>query len=196
MEKQIQKLTDRLYQEGVERGNAQADVIIAEAKQTAAKIIAQAKADAEAMTENARKKSEELHQNTINELKLYAGQTVEAVKTALTDCITDTITTQAVDKAWEDPKFIQEMALKLVSEWGQKEELVIGTEDAESLRAFFAQKAKDLLDKGVKIEEVNGLKHAFSVAPADGAYKIIFGEEEFKELFKEFLRPALIKLLY
>ncbi len=196
MEKQIQKLTDRLYQEGVERGNAQADVIIAEAKQTAAKIIAQAKADAEAMTENARKKSEELRQNTINELKLYAGQTIEAVKTALTDCITDTVTTQAVDKAWEDPKFIQEMALRLVSEWGQKEELVIGTEDAESLRAFFAQKAKDLLDKGMKIEEVNGLKHAFSVAPADGAYKIIFGEEEFKELFKDFLRPALIKLLY
>lgn len=196
MEKQIQKLTDRIYQEGVERGNAQADVIIAEAKQTAAKIIAQAKANAEAMTENARKKSEELHQNTINELKLYAGQIVEAVKTALTDCITDTITTQAVNKAWEDPKFIQEMALKLVSEWGQKEELVIGTEDAESLRTFFAQKAKDLLDNGVKIEEVNGLKHAFSVAPADGAYKIIFGEEEFKELFKDFLRPALIKLLY
>lgn len=196
MEKQIQILTDRLYQEGVQRGNAQAETIIAEAKQTAAKIIAQAKADAEAMAENARKKSEELQQNTINELKLYAGQTVEAVKTAVTDCITDTLTTQAVNQAWEDPTFIQEMILKLVSEWGQKEELVIGTEDAESLRAFFAQKAKELLDKGIKIEEVNGLKHAFSVTPADGAYKIIFGENEFKELFKDFLRPALIKLLY
>lgn len=196
MEKQIQILTDRLYQEGVERGNAQANVIIAEAKQTAAKIIAQAKADADTMTENARKRSEVLQQNTVNELKLYAGQTVEAVKTAVTDCITDTITNQAVDRAWEDPAFIQEMILRLVSQWGEKEELVIGTEDAEALREFFTQRAKELLDKGMQIEKVNGLKHAFSVAPADGAYKIIFGDEEFKELFKDFLRPALIKLLY
>lgn len=197
MEKQIQELTDRLYKEGVEKGNAQAETIIAEAKQTAAKIIAQAQADAEAAKEAARKANEELHRNTINELKLYAGQTVEAVKTAVTDSITDTLATTAIDAIWQDPKFLKEMILKLVTTWSKDEPLVIGTEEAAALKNYFAKTAKDLLDSGrVTIEEVNGHKHTFTIAPADGAYKIVLGKEEFEDLLKDFLRPALIDLLY
>ncbi len=196
MEKQIQELTDLLYKEGVEKGNAQADVILTEAKQQAAKIVAQAKAEADALLANARKEQEELRRNTVNELKLYADQTVEAAKSAVTNALTDTTCREAAQAATSDVKFLQEVILRLVSEWGQKEELVIGTDDAKSLRAYFAQKAKALLDKGVQIEQVNGLKHGFSVSPADGGYKIVFGEGEFEELFRDFLRPALAEMLY
>lgn len=61
---------------------------------------------------------------------------------------------------------------------------------------YFASNAKNLLDKGVKIEEVNGAKALFSVSPADGSYKVNFGEEEFENYFKEFLRPQLVKMLF
>ena len=54
----------------------------------------------------------------------------------------------------------------------------------------------DLLDKGVKIEQVNGIKTLFSVSPADGSYKVNFGEEEFMNYFKEFLRPQLVEMLF
>ncbi len=196
MEKQIQELTDLLYKEGVEKGNAQADLILTEAKQSAAKIVAQAKAEAEALLADARKQQEELRRSTVSELKLYASQTVEAAKSALTNALTDTTARTAAEAATADPKFLQEVILRLVSQWGEKEELVIGTADAQALRSYFAAKAKALLDKGVTIQEVNGLKHAFTVAPADGSYKIVFGEGEFEELFRDFLRPALAEMLY
>ena len=73
---------------------------------------------------------------------------------------------------------------------------VISTADAEGLTKYFAAKAKDLLDKGVKIEQVNGIKTLFSVSPADGSYKVNFGEEEFMNYFKEFLRPQLVEMLF
>ena len=47
-----------------------------------------------------------------------------------------------------------------------------------------------------KIEQVNGKKASFSIVPADGSYKVTFGEEEFVEFFKEFLRPQLIEMLF
>ena len=56
--------------------------------------------------------------------------------------------------------------------------------------------AKYLLDKGVQIQQVNGKKASFTIAPADGSYKVSFGEEEFVEYFKEFLRPQLIDALF
>ena len=46
MEK-IQELTEKIYREGVEKGQAEADRIVQEAKEAAAKIIAEAKAKAD-----------------------------------------------------------------------------------------------------------------------------------------------------
>ena len=180
----------------MEKGKAQAKVIIEEANENAAQIIADARAQAEAILLTAQKSSSELQLNTVNELKLYTAQTVEAAKGALADCITNQVVEKAVKCAFEDKAFMQEIILHLVSEWGKKEELIIETEDASRLTAFFAAKAKQLLDSGVTISEVNGRKHSFAVMPSDGAYKIVFGENEFVELFKDFLRPALIDLLY
>ena len=84
----------------------------------------------------------------------------------------------------------------LASKWSVNEPIVISTADAEGLTKYFAAKAKDLLDKGVKIEQVNGIKTLFSVSPADGSYKVNFGEEEFMNYFKEFLRPQLVEMLF
>lgn len=196
MEKRIQDLTEKLYKEGVEKGNAQADVIITDAKNNAKDIIDQAHEEAKQIIAIAKKQNEDLKQKTINELKLYAAQTVEAVKTSLTDCITNSIVENATQEVLDDKKYMQELILRLVTEWSKKEDLVIESEDAQSLRSFFTVKAKDLLDKSIKIEEVNGHKHSFSVKPADGSYKIVFGDSEFEELFKDFLRPTLIELLY
>ena len=56
--------------------------------------------------------------------------------------------------------------------------------------------AKNLLDNGVKIEKVAGHDASFTIAPADGSYKICLGEEEFSAFFKEFLRPQLVEMLF
>ena len=80
--------------------------------------------------------------------------------------------------------------------WGAQEDIVITTEDADGLKAVFAKQAKALLDKSVKIEGVHGQKALFTVQPADGSYKVNFGEAEFEDYFKSFLRPQLVDMLF
>ena len=60
----------------------------------------------------------------------------------------------------------------------------------------YKEKIIELLDKGVTIEQVNGIKTLFTVSPADGSYKVNFGEEEFMNYFKAFLRPQLVEMLF
>lgn len=196
MDKKIQELTDKIYKEGVEKGNAQADQILADAKAKAQEIEAAARKEADRMIADTQKQMEELKKNTISELKLYAGQSVEALKSEVATLITDKLANASVRSAMDDRDFMQQVILALVKEWAQKEELVIETEDAEVLTTFFKTKAKDLLDKGITINQVNGLKTEFAVSPADGSYKITFGEAEFVNYFKEFLRPQLVELLF
>ena len=46
MGNKLQELTDKLYQEGLEKGRAEADNLVAEAKSKAQKIVAEAEARA------------------------------------------------------------------------------------------------------------------------------------------------------
>ena len=47
MENKLQQLTQKLYDEGLEKGRAEADRLVAEAQKEAAKIVAEARAQAE-----------------------------------------------------------------------------------------------------------------------------------------------------
>jgi V/A-type H+-transporting ATPase subunit E len=55
---------------------------------------------------------------------------------------------------------------------------------------------KELLDKGVKITEVKKMAAEFAIMPADGSYKVTFGDAEFEAYFKAFLRPKLVEMLF
>ena len=196
MENKIQELTDKIYREGVEKGNEEAQRLISTAQQEAQKLIEDAKKEAEVILSEARKSAEELQENTKSELKLFAGQAVNALKTEVTNLLTNQTVSEAVKGFTSDKEYFNKFIVSLASQWSANEPIVISVQDAESLKKYFAVNAKKLLDKNVQIEKVNGSKVLFSVSPADGSYKVNFGEEEFENYFKEFLRPQLVEMLF
>jgi V/A-type H+-transporting ATPase subunit E len=195
MENKIQELTEKIYAEGVEKGKAEADRLVCEAKESAAEIVKKAQAEADAIVAAAKKKAEELDANTRSEIKLYGAQAVGALKSEIATVVTDTIVKAAVKDALAGDS-VKAMLVKIAERWNSDEALVISTAEAEELKAYFAKNAKALLDKGVEIKQVNGSKTSFSIAPADGSYKVNFGEGEFEAFFKSFLRPQMVELLY
>ena len=188
MENKIQELTDKIYREGVEKGNEEAQKLIAKAQEEAKRIIEDAHKEADSIVATAHKSADEL--------KLFAGQAVNALKSEIATLVTDNIVNADVKAFAANKDYLNAFIVALASKWSVNEPIVISTADAEGLTKYFAAKAKDLLDKGVKIEQVNGIKTLFSVSPADGSYKVNFGEEEFMNYFKEFLRPQLVEMLF
>lgn len=196
MENKIQALTDKIYREGVEKGNEEAQKLIANAQREAQEIVTKAHAEAEAIVAAARKQSVELADNTKSELKLFAGQAVNALKSEVATLLTNEIVEADVKAFAANKDYLNAFIVALASKWSVEEPIVISTADAEGLTKYFTAKAKALLDKGVKIEQVNGVKTLFSISPADGSYKVNFGEAEFEAYFKEFLRPQLVEMLF
>lgn len=196
MENKIQELTDKIYREGVEKGNTEAQKLIAKAQEEAKKIIEDANKEAESIVATARKSADELAENTKSELKLFAGQAVNALKSEIATMVTNKIVDADVKAFAANKDFLNAFIVALASKWSVNEPIVISTSDAEGLKTYFATQAKNLLNEGVKIEQVNGIKTLFTVSPADGSYKVNFGEEEFMNYFKEFLRPQLVEMLF
>ncbi len=192
----LSELTDKIYAEGVEKGNAEAQQIIENANAKAADIIAQAEKKAAALVAEAESKSADLDKKTRAELKLYAEQSVNAVKTKIVNLLADKIATDSVKAATADAKFIQGLIAKFAEQMAKDGEVLIEAKDAEALKKYFAANVKGLLDKGVKIAEVKGIKTDFAIQPAKGGYKLTFGDAEFIAYFKEMLRPQLVEMLF
>ena len=195
MEK-IQELTEKILREGVEKGQAEADRIIAEAKGQAEKIVEEARQQAQDIAAQAQKQAGETAANTRSELKMYTAQALSALKSEVTNVLTDSVVKEAVKGLTASPDFLGQFAVALAEKWSANEPVVISSSEADSLKAFFAAKAKALLDKGVTINKVNGKDTLFSIAPADGSYKVNFGKDEFETYFKNFLRPQLVEMLF
>lgn len=196
MESKIQELTDKIYREGVEKGNEEARRLVKNAQNEALQIVENAKKEADLILTAAKKSSDEMEEHTKSELKLFANQAVNALKSEVANLITDKIVHASVQDMLKDKEVMYAFLLSLASQWSANENIVISSSDAESLKAYFQVKAKELLDKGVAIEQVNGQKALFSISPANGAYKVNFGEEEFENYFKSFLRPQLVEMLF
>ena len=192
----LSELTDKIYAEGVEKGNAEAQQIVEKANAKAAEIIAEAEKKAAAIVAEAESKSADLDKKTRAELKLYAEQSVNAVRTEITNLLADTIAADSVKAATTDAKFMQGLIAKLAEQMAKNGDVLIEAKDAEALKKYFTANAKGLLDKGVTIKEVKGIKTDFTIQPAKGGYKLAFGEAEFIAYFKEMLRPQLVEELF
>jgi len=195
MENKVQEITEKIFREGVEKGQAEALKIVEAAENEKNAMLKKAQQEADKIVADAKKNADELEKHTQAELKMYAGRTIEALKSEIANLITgsivDTAVSETVNKEW-----LQKLMLTLATDWVTKENVVIQTSDAASLSQYFADKAKDILDKGVQIEQVNGKPTAFAIMPVDKGYKIQFGEAEFVAYFKEILRPQLVEMLF
>jgi len=196
MNTKIQELTDIIYNEGVAKGQAQADQILAQAREQAEKIISDARKQADSIVAAARKESADNAENVQKELRLYAAQAVEALKSEIATVVTDKIVTDSVKGFTADQKAFNEFMLRIAQEWGRNQQIEIKAQDADALTRYFNANAKALLDKGVKITQVNGQPAEFSIQPADGSYKVNFGTDEFMNWFKSMLRPQLVETLF
>lgn len=196
MNTKIQELTDLIYNEGVVKGQQEADKVISDAKAQAEKILQDATKQAEAIISQAKKESADNAENVKKELKLHAQQALGALKSEIATVLTNKIVQDSVKGFTSDKDAFNNFILTLASQWAKNEDIVISTTESEGLTAYFNSKAKDLLDKGVSIKQVNGKAMEFSIQPADGSYKVNFGSEEFENYFKSLLRPGLVDLLF
>jgi V/A-type H+-transporting ATPase subunit E len=144
----IQELTEQLLREGVEKGNQQAADIVAQAEAKKAEILAAAQKQAEEMLAAAQKQAEELDKNTKAELKLFANQALEALKSEVINLLNDKVVSESMDQTLTE-KFMPQLILTFVQNWASKGELIIETADEAALTAYFKKEAADALKAGL-----------------------------------------------
>lgn len=196
MDSQIQALTEKVYQDGVLKGEQEAAKILADANAQAEQVERDARARAEQIIAEAQRSASELKSNTERELKLNASKLIEATKASIVDVLAGRIAGDSVQALTANPELLQRVVLEIAKGFDLKHGVEITSSQAEELKAYFAQNAKSLLEEGLTIKQVAGKATQYTIRPQNGSFKVEIGEQEFVELFKSILRPQLAQELF
>ncbi len=197
----LQELTQKLYNEGLEKGRSEADRLIAEAKAEAAKIVAEAKAEAEAVAKAAEVRAEDIAKNAMTEITLAGRQAVSKIKNELAEAVIFKTTGEAVKAATVDVAFVKDMLLAVAQNWNSATadvslNALLPEEKRAELDAAIQKSAAELLKAGVEVGYSKDVKRGFKVGEKGGSYYISFTDESFDALFKEYLREKVANMLY
>ena len=201
MENKLKELTDRLYGEGLEKGRVEADRLVAEAKDKAAKILADANAEAAQIVKKAEDKAADTEKNSMTEIQLAGRQAVAKIKSELAGAIIAKTSTEAIKSAVVDAEFVKKLLLEVAKNWSGAAEqvslkaLLPAALESEFASAFEAS-AKELLAAGVEVGYSKEVKNGFKVGEKDGGYYISFTDESFEALLDEYLREKVSQLLF
>ncbi len=202
MTTKIQDLTQKVYQEGVEKANQEAEKIIADAQKEADQIIENAHKKEDEIINAANDKAQEIKKNAESELQLASRQFVSNLKQQITELITTRQVSEPVSESFQDKKFIKNTILTIVENWNpQKPEelninLLLPKEEEQNIDKFFENKTQELLNAGLEIKFDENLKSGFKIGPKDGNYYISFSDKDFENYFKLYLKEKTKKMIF
>ncbi|MCF8227784.1 MAG: hypothetical protein K9G58_00270 [Bacteroidales bacterium] len=202
MENKLQELTEKLYAEGIDKANQEADEIKKKAEEQAEDIKKQAEKEAESIIQDAKKKAEEIKNNLESELKLSSSQAITALKQKITNLITAKVIDKPVEETFSESEFIKESVEKAIENWKPGERgtadltILLPGKTEEKLKSHFLSKENEILQKGFEVRFDDKLSSGFMIKPVEGGFKINFTDEDFKNFFKAYLRPRSSEYLY
>ena len=186
----LQELTQKLYNDGLEKGRSEAE-----------RLLAEAKAEAEAIAKAAEMRAEDIAKNAMTEITLAGRQALSKIKSELAEAIIMKSTGEAVKAAAINVDFVCDMLLAVAKNWNaQAGDISLKALLPEAKRAEFdaaiSAKSQELLKAGVKVGYSNEVKNGFKVGEKDGGYYISLTDESFDALLKEYLREKVANMLY
>ncbi len=200
MHTKLQELTDKIYNEGIQKANEEAGAILVTAKKEAEEIIANANTEADNKIKNAEKKAEEFNRNMQAEMKLASSQALSALKQQVSGLITLNVVEPTMKEVFGDKKYLQSIILTVVTGWTKTGDFDLGVvlpaKDQKELETFFKNSLAAEINNGVEVKFDKSLVGGFRVGPKDNSYIISFTEEDFNNFFKAYLRPKSVELLF
>lgn len=202
MQSKLQELTEKIYQEGVQKASEEAEKILVEARHQAEEIIKEAHKQAGELVKGAEKQTAEMQHNTMSELKLSGRQVMTDIKQQIMNMIDKKVLEGRIKESVKDENFIKEVIATAIKNWNPKSdeaislELLLPKEKQDAFDNWFKSQAKELLDSGLKVEYSGKVKAGFQIGPKDGGYFISFTDQDFDSLFKSYMRPKLVELLF
>jgi V/A-type H+-transporting ATPase subunit E len=200
MDDKLKELTERIYQEGVERSRTEGQAMLERARQEAAGILEAARAEARAGLERAQAEADKLRERLLAETRLAAQQVLSGLRQNITDTLAASALREPLKRAFDDVVFLQDLVREMTRHWENGSmidaRVLFAEAQREPVQEWLKVRIKDLLDRGLQVGFDGKFERGFRIGPKDGSYVISFTEQEFQELLLACLKTGTQELLF
>lgn len=200
MESKLQELTQKLYQDGIEKANQEAKAIIEKAKEEAKKILDNAEKEAAAKKSGSEKEAEQLILKTKSEIKVAGEQAISLLQQEITSILSKNTLSAEVAEAVNNKELIVHVIKEIAGKWNASGPIdlnvILPTKMKEDFEIFFRKEAADLLKRGIELKFEDRMNGGFKISPKDNSFLLSFMEEDFVNFFQSFLRPKAKEILF
>lgn len=196
----LKELTDKIYNEGLEKGRQEAELIVQTAKDQSEKMISDAKSQVESMLAEAKKEVTVMKKNVENDLRMSVKQTLNTLKQSISNLVTTSLIDSPVEASMKESEFMKKLVGITLEKWDfNSNEGVILTTSEEmkvELESYIKTSLSSVFSQGVEIQGDKRIKTGFRIGPKDNKYVISFTEQDFENYFKQFAGPRIQNLLF
>ncbi|MBU45502.1 MAG: hypothetical protein CMN76_19990 [Spirochaetaceae bacterium] len=195
MEQNLDTLVNRIYEDGLQKAQKEAEAIKAQARTEADKILKDAQHEADSLLQKARSEADYLKQSTESELQLASTQALSRLRTEIISILSEKVLSDSVQEAALKPEFIQEMVLALGKNWKEDGPVSLELTLPESLKSQVDAKFEGAIQKeldGLKIEFAD-VGAGFQVQKEGSSFQLDFTAESLKSLLKPYLRKITVE---
>ncbi len=202
MQNKLQELTEKIYKEGLSKGTEEANQILAKAKDEAARLVADAKKQAEQIVLQARKEADDYKKNVETETGISVRQVFSGLKLDIAKLIETEVLKVPIVDALKDADFLKKIIESAIANWNKTESesislnLLVPTNLHKAMNDHFNAKTLAKLNIGLNIIADNNLSYGFKIGPQDNSYIVNFTENDFEALFREYVRPRIVNMLF
>lgn len=197
MESKLYNLTQKIYQEGIEKANVERQKIIDDARREASAILASAMEQADEVRKKAEKEAEQLKQTITADLKVGGIHAISELKQRIKNLVAAKVLEAPAKVVFFDAEFLKELILTLArnSDLKQGVELKLAPELREKMETAVADSIRKEIS-GITISYDPKVSGGFTISPKNASYKISFTDRDFIEFFRPFVRERAEKLLF
>jgi len=202
MTSKIQELTEKIYQEGVDKAQNQANILLKEAEEKAAGLINDAQQKADNLVLEAEKKSQEIDKGLQEELQSISRQVIAITKEKITDSVVLDVSKTLSKELLDDKDFLKSLLLELVSKWDLGSgsindlSLILSEEQLGKLDGIFESGALQILQNKKQILFDPSIKNGFQIISNSEGFKVSFSDEDLETFFRKFMKPKIQEYLF
>ncbi len=202
MEDKLQELTQRIYQEGVERAQFDARDILSRAEASAESLLQAARSESERLLEVAKTQAKDLQAKTLADIKIAADQLLATLRQETAEILSGAAFPKSLKTTLSEADFLSSLIKELLLAWAKNpqlsQSLILDLPAAlqKELEKQFYIRLKEQLDQGLVLNFDRKLSSGFKIGPADGGWRVSFTEQDFSQLLATYLKQKTRDVLF
>lgn len=192
MAEELKHLIEQIQKEGVDKASSEADAIISQAKEKAAKIVADAEAEAQETLKKAETESAAFAERSVKTLEQSARDLLITIGQGCEKVVTETLGKE-VDAAVSGD-LLQKMITDVVAQGGANATVTVSDADKAGLASLCSSIASST-GNSVELVSDNEVLSGFKVTFEGKSVSLDYTGEAVADALASYLRPELAKIV-